>query len=94
MHECFPLSIKIRGCHANQEFGGTVIQYETWKDVVEQSVRDPDRVLQALQDRERFDLVRDWIDVYGYPSHLRDVGRIGINMPLCFNWFVPQLKII
>ena len=31
-------------------------------------------MLQALQDRERFDLVREWIDVYGYPSQLREVG--------------------
>ncbi|CAB3984966.1 zinc finger FYVE domain-containing 26 isoform X1, partial [Paramuricea clavata] len=63
---------KIRHCHSSQGFSGIKIKYETWKDVVEHSVRNPELVLQALQDRERFDLVREWIDVYGYPSQLRE----------------------
>ena len=65
---------KIMDCHLTQEFSDSSIQCKTWKDVVEHSVRSPKLMLQALQDRERFDLVREWIDVYGYPSQLREVG--------------------
>jgi hypothetical protein len=68
--------LQIRHCHASHGLTSEAnIKYETWKDVVEHSVRNPELVLQALQNRERFDLVREWIDVYGYPSHLREVGR-------------------
>ena len=67
---------KIMECHLSQEFSDSSIQCKTWKDVVEHSVRSPKLMLQALQDRERFDLVRQWIDVFGYPSQLREVGVI------------------
>ena len=82
MFNFFLYLFQIRHCHASQGFTvGPNIQYETWKDVVEHSVRNPEIVLQALQDRERFDLVREWIHVYGYPSQLREVGMSDIIRP-------------
>ncbi|XP_028414314.1 zinc finger FYVE domain-containing protein 26-like isoform X2 [Dendronephthya gigantea] len=63
---------KIKHCQPSYESDRVNVNHESWKDVVDQSVRNPEIVLQALQDRERFDLVQEWIDVYGYPSNLRE----------------------
>ena len=68
------------------------MQCETWKDVVEHSVRNPEVVLQALQDQERFDLVREWIDVYGYPSQLREVGTVHFKKTIHYSIYVCQME--
>lgn len=68
--------LQVRHCHSNQEFVEAKIYYESWKSVVEYSVRNPELVLEELQNRQRFELVREWIDVYGYPAQLHEVGSI------------------
>lgn len=53
--------------------GSRLVNNKNWKDVVEQSMKAPESVVNILLKQEEFYLVREWMEIYAYSSDLRQV---------------------
>ena len=46
----------------------------TWNDLMEHTLLEPEAILDELKMRGRYDLVKEWINVFGRENNLLDVS--------------------